>query len=69
MTRLYSGGLALAFLFVAPIVVTPSAMDQTAGGASVHFKTVGEGVWPYEIDNKPRNAQISVKAVADGHWI
>lgn len=74
MHHVYSVLIAAAILYVAPIIANPLSMERHQGGNSVHFKSVGEGVWPYQMDRAEQlegahKAVISTVSEHKGHWI
>jgi hypothetical protein len=71
MHFLYSIVLAVAILCVAPVVANLST-ERSSGGGSVHFKTIADGVWPYQVTSKaerPWNTVISLPQTGQGRWI
>jgi hypothetical protein len=69
MHYLYSVLLAAVILYVAPIIANPLASVQSQGGTSVHFKTVEEGIWPYQRDDSDGRAQNADVSRHQGYWI
>jgi hypothetical protein len=71
MHRLFSILLAAVILYAAPIVATPMP-QKSIGGHSVHYKTVGEGKWPYRQvhpEGQLRNVGITLPGGSEGYWI
>ncbi len=74
MRHLYAVLLAAGILYAAPIVANPLPMTKSMGGASVHFKTVEEGLWPYRSQTAKKGytnpeTLTSLPGPAAGQWI
>ena len=74
MRHLYGVLLAAGILYAASIVANPLPVTKSMGGASVHFKTAEEGVWPYLARTERKSytnpeTLTSLPGPAIGHWI